>query len=367
MPHNTPEPASEESATSWASPTPCKHLLLGCLALSLLGLSACSQPDLVVYVSLDQEFSAELIAEFERESGLEVRAEYDTEANKTIGLVRRIIEEAEVPRCDVYWNNEVAQTVRLAGLGFLQSYSSPSAADIPDAFKDPQGRWTGFAARARCLIVNTERVSDPSSLSSMWDLLDPIWAGQVAMARPLTGTTLTHACALFDAIGEERALQYLETIAEGSTLDTPPVHVAQSNGRTRQLVESGQLAWAWTDTDDFNVARLKGAPVVRILPDQAPGPNGEPPLGTLLIPNTVAILKAAPHPDAARQFVDWVLSREIEERLAFSRSAQIPLRDSVPRPAHVASTVVPMAISYTSLGAQIEGRTRTLQELFLSQ
>ena len=338
---------------------------LGRTALCLLALGACSQPDLVIYISLDQEFSQELIRDFERQTGLNVRAEYDTEANKTVGLVQRIIEESKVPRCDVYWNNEVAQTVRLANLGFLAPYRSPSAAGIPDRFKDVEGRWTGFAARARCLIVNTELVPDPETIRGMWDLLDPRWAGKVAIARPLTGTTLTHACALFDAIGEEAALRYLTAIAEGSTQDNPPVHVAQSNARTRQLVESGQLAWAWTDTDDFNVARLKGAPVMRILPDQEPGPEGQAPLGTLLIPNTVAILKAAPHRKAAEQFVDWVLSEEIEERLAFSRSAQIPVRASVPRPPHVCSDLVPMRVSYAALGAQIASRTRTLKELFL--
>jgi len=338
----------------------------GLTTLGLLLAAGCSQPDLVVYVSLDQEFSQELIQEFEKATGLEVRAEYDTEANKTVGLVKRIVAEAEVPRCDVYWNNEVAQTVRLANLGFLASYKSPSAANIPEQFKDPEARWTGFAARARCLIVNTDLVPDPESIRGMWDLLDSRWAGQVAFAKPLTGTTLTHACALFDAIGEEAALRYLTAIAEGSTLDEPPVNVAQSNGRTRQLVESGQLAWAWTDTDDFNVARLKGAPVVRILPDQEPGPNGEPALGTLLIPNTVAILNNAPHRSAAERFVDWVLSEKIEERMAFSRSAQIPVRASVARPSHVCSDLVAMRVSYSALGAQIESRERMLRELFVN-
>ncbi|MEO2164383.1 MAG: extracellular solute-binding protein [bacterium] len=348
------------------APRPSLKALLGLTTAGLLGLSSCSQPDLVVYVSLDQEFSQELIQEFEKQTGLNVRAEYDTEANKTVGLVQRIIEEAKVPRCDVYWNNEVAQTVRLANMGFLASYTSPSGTEIPDQFKDPGGRWTGFAARARCLIVNTDLVPNPESIRGMWDLLDPQWAGRVAFARPLTGTTLTHACALFDAIGEEAALRYLTTIAKGSALENPPVHVAQSNGRTRQLVESGQLAWAWTDTDDFNVARLKGAPVMRILPDQEPGPEGQPPLGTLLIPNTIAILKDAPHRSAAERFVDWVLSEEIEERMAFSRSAQIPVRASVPRPPHVASDLVAMRVSYAALGAQIADRARTLKELFLN-
>ncbi|MCA9001562.1 MAG: ABC transporter substrate-binding protein, partial [Planctomycetes bacterium] len=144
------------------------------LILSATLLPACgSEPDLVVYMSLDQEYSAPLIQEFEKETGLKVRTEYDTEANKTVGLARRLIEEKENVRCDVYWNNEIAQTVKLAHLGLLQPYDSPSAADIPEEFRDPDRRWTGFAARTRVFIVNTERVPDYSEIDSMWDLIDP--------------------------------------------------------------------------------------------------------------------------------------------------------------------------------------------------
>ena len=85
----------------------------------------------------------------EAESGLRVRMEFDVEANKNVGLAQRIREEAARPRCDVFWSNEFAQIVSMAEDGLLVPYVSPSAADIPPHFRDPAGRWTGFAARAR--------------------------------------------------------------------------------------------------------------------------------------------------------------------------------------------------------------------------
>lgn len=337
------------------------------LAVSAL-LGACSaDPDLVVYVSLDQEFSAPLIKEFERETGLKVRAEFDTEANKTVGLSRRLIEEKNRVRCDVYWNNEIAQTVRLAELGLLQPYDSPSAEGIPEEFRDPQHLWTGFGARARVLIVNTELVPDPSEIHSMYDLLDPKWKGQAAIARPLTGTTLTHAVALFQVLGEEAAREHLGTIAAHQSDNPPLVQVVNSNGQSARLVREGTLAWAWTDTDDFAVSLAAGAPVVAVYPDQKPGPNGEEPMGTLLIPNTIAIPKGAPHLENAKRFVDWALSREIEERLAFSPSAQIPVRADVPRPDSVRSDFVAMKVDYVELGRQMAARTEELKEMFLAR
>ncbi|MFT7553689.1 MAG: iron(III) transport system substrate-binding protein, partial [Rhodothermales bacterium] len=274
------------------SPAPCLKLLAA-LPLLILG-SACSpEPDLVLYVAHDQVYSEPLIQRFEEETGLRVRAEYDSEASKTIGLVNRIRNEKNRPRCDVFWNNEVGHSVALAGEGILASYDSPSAAEIPSTFRDSENRWTGFAARARIFIVNTEK-ADPAEINGMQDLLDPKWTGQVGMARPLTGTTLTHASALFDVLGEDAALEYLHAVKAGN--DAGSVNLSPGNGYTKDQVAKGQLSFGWTDTDDFNDARLDGYPVVAVYPDQ----DG---IGTLLIPNTVAILEEAPHREAAEQFV----------------------------------------------------------------
>ena len=341
--------------------------------MGLLGLflSSCGQEaDLVVRISLDQPFSEGLVKEFENETGLKVRAQYDVEASKTVGHVRSIIEEAKNrPRTDVFWNNEVAQTIRLAELGLLESYDSPSAADIPEAFRDPARQWTGFAARARVLIVNTDLVPEGEDPKGTMDLFDEKWKGRAAIARPLTGTTLTHATALYQVMGEEWAAKFFGDVAAGNSDST--LSLPESNGQAMRLVSSGELAWAWTDTDDFHVAEEKGFPVRRVYPDQEAGPgvlevNGEP-LGTLLIPNSIMLLKDAPHPENGKRFIDWVLRREIEQKLAESRSAQIPVRDDVPRPAYVGkiSDFKVMKVDYAGLGKTIGTRTEQLSKTFL--
>jgi iron(III) transport system substrate-binding protein len=326
---------------------------------SLLVVAGCSkEPDLVVYCSLDQQFSEQLIQRFGRETGLEVRAEFDIEANKNVGLAMRIREEAASrPRCDVFWSNECAQVVALAEDGLLSPYDSPSAAGIPAEFRDPEQRWTGFAARARVFIVNTN-LADPAEIDSMWDLFEPRWKGKVAMARPLAGMTNTHLTALYLTIGEKEARRYVETAAnlarDGS------LNLATGNAHVMRLVRDGQAAFGWTDTDDYHVARAEGFPVAAVYPDRGGA-------GTLLIPNTVCILKTAPHPDAARRFVDWVLRPEIEAELAQSRGGQIPVRASVPRPAHVvgAEGFTVMKVDWRAVGQSVKQRTAEFQELFL--
>ncbi|MCZ6598401.1 MAG: extracellular solute-binding protein [Planctomycetota bacterium] len=331
------------------------------LALLLALLVSCAgEPDLVVYCALDQVHAEPLIRRFEAETGLTVRAEYDIEASKTVGFVNRIREEQNRPRCDVFWNNEIAHTIALANEGLLASYDSPSAADIPDTFRDPERRWTGFAARARVFIVNTD-LADPAEIGSMYDLFDERWSGKVGMARPLTGTTLTHMAALFVVLGDERAMDYLERVKAANAAGR--LDLTSGNAHTMRRVRDGELAWGWTDTDDYNVARLDGAPVAVVYPDQG-GPDA---IGTLLIPNTIAVLAAAPHPDAARRFVDWILEPAIEEELAHARSAQIPVRDSVARPAHVMAgdRLRFMEVDFERVGAKLVERQAMLKEMFL--
>lgn len=296
------------------------------ISVQLLGLSClCScgkAPDVSLYVALDQEHSSRLVARFEASSGLTVRARYDTEASKTVGLVSAIIEESQRPRCDVFWNNELAHTVRLAQKGHLAKYLSPSAVDIPSRFKDPDGYWTGFAARARILIVNKELIPDPKDYpSSMWDLLDPKWKGRCGVALPLTGTTLTHFAALQHVLGEDEFERFIVGLFEND------VALLQSNGATMRQTATGKLAWAFTDTDDFHVALTKGHAVAAVFPDQG---DGE--IGTMLIPNSVSMIAGAPHPENARKLIDWILSEETEAMLAAAKSAQIPLRASVAGP-----------------------------------
>lgn len=340
--------------------SPLPGLLSSLLPLVLAAtIASCGQKaDLVVYVAHDQVHSEPLIKRFEAETGLTVRAEYDVEQNKTIGLVNRIREEKNRTRCDVFWNNEIAHTVALAEEGFLGAYDSPAAAKIPPTFRDAEHRWTGFGARARIFIVNTDLVENPDEIKGMADLLDPKWAGKVGMARPLTGTTLTHAAVLFSVLGEEGALAYLQAIKERN--DAGTLSLVPGNGHLKNMVQSGALAWGWTDTDDYNVAREAGKPVTIIYPDQ----EG---LGALLIPNTVAILEQAPHRDAAEQFVDWLLSEEVEEELADSRAAQIPVRASVPRPEHVigGEKLKFMEVDFVEVGKTLVERQEKLKEMFV--
>jgi iron(III) transport system substrate-binding protein len=272
-----------------------------------------SGPEVVVYTALDSEFSQPILRQFQDQTGIVALAKFDTESTKTVGLTEAILAERGRPRCDVFWNNEILHTLRLDDLGLLDSYRPQLAAEYPAMDRSADGTWHGFAARARVLIVNTALVSEPDRPTSINDLVSPQWKDRVGIAKPLFGTTATHAACLFSVWGDEKAKQFFTHLKENA-------RVMSGNKQVAVAVAAGQLAFGLTDTDDAIGELEKGMPVAIVYPDQQP--DG---LGTLFIPNTLSILKGCPHPTEARKLVDYLLTPRIEEQLANSESAQIPL------------------------------------------
>ena len=151
-----------------------------CLVLLLFALVNCrdnktEQDQVVIYTSLDKVFSEPILKAFERQTGIKVLDVYDSEATKTTGLVNRLIAEKNNPRADVFWNSEIGRTIVLKQKGVLTSYISPSANDIPPQFKDPDGYWTGFAARCRILIYNTDLLKEADLSNSIFELTQAGW------------------------------------------------------------------------------------------------------------------------------------------------------------------------------------------------
>lgn len=293
----------------------------GVVALALLcaGCGAGNSADrVVVYTALDSNFSERILEDFARESGVEALPKFDTESTKTVGLTQAIIAEKERPRCDVFWNNEILNTLRLEKQGLLDVYRSPSAADYPEMWRSPHGTWHGFAARARVLLVNTDIVKEDERPDSIHHMAEPRWRGKSGIAKPLFGTTATHAACLFALLGEEPAKQFFRDLKAND------VQIMAGNKHVAQAVGSGQLAFGLTDTDDAIGEIESGRPVVIVYPDR----NADQ-MGTLFIPNTLSIIKNCPHPEAARKLVDYLLRPETETQLAQSGSAQIPLNPAV--------------------------------------
>lgn len=316
--------------------------LAWCLAL----LGACGGADdvVVVYVSHDQVFSEPILRDFERETEIRVRAVYDTEEAKGTGVMNRLLAERNNPQADVYWANEPIRAALLEQEGVTEPYRSPAAEGIPAWFGDPEGHWTGFAARARVLIVHGDVTEPPRTVAAY---TDPAWLGRGVIANPLFGTTTTHMAALASLWGADSLQAFLDlTRANGTAMST-------SNGESADLVAQGAYAFSLVDIDDAVGRQRQGRPVTLIYPDQ--GANGP---GTLLLPNAVMLIRGGPNPNAGRRLIDYLLSVDTERKLAASDAAQIPLHQGADVPPGMSpiDSITTMRLEYARVA-------RSLQEI----
>lgn len=320
--------------------------LFNTIVLFILMLSACSpsRDEVTVYCTVDQVFSEPVLKDFERETGIKVKAVYDTEETKSTGVMNRLIAEKDNPMCDVFWSGDPLRNGVLQSRGITEPYQSEQTRLIPTQFKEKDNHWIGFSARARVLIYNKTLISPDSLPRSVLDFTKPRFKGRFAIANPLFGTTTFHAAALFLALGDEKAKKWMNDIKANGVV------VAASNGDVKKRVMNGELAFGLTDTDDAFEAKKESDAVDYIFLDQQE--NG---IGTLIMPNALSLIKGSPQNENGEKLINYLLTRETEIKLAKS-CAQMPLIKGTEVPENVPSldNIQPMKIDYKTTSEKLQ-------------
>ena len=302
--------------------------------LFLCSIAACDRPrdEVVLYTSCDDYLLREIIPAFEKETGITVKLAGDTEATKTTGLIQRLIAEKDHPRADVWWSNEPFGTMKLADEGLLEPFKPRALADFggtwPKGYAAVDGMWYGFALRTRVIVYNTTRVKPDEAPRHLRDLADAEWKGRIGMARPQFGTTRGHMAAIVAACGEPAFREWL------GKLKANDVRLYDGNSAVVRAVAQGEVDVGLTDTDDVVVGQREKWPVAMVIEPRmtAANYNSDPGLcyvGACPIPNTVGVLKDAPHPGAAKRLADYLLSAQVERTLALSESRNTPIREKL--------------------------------------
>ncbi len=314
------------------------------LVLVILVAYSCSdnQEKVIVYTSVDQVFSEPILNDFEKDTGIKVKALFDTEETKSTGVLNRLIAEKENPQCDLFWSGDPIRTIVLKNKGITSSYESKNAKDILDTYKDKDNQWTGFSARARVLIYNKELIKEQNVPKSIHELIKPEYKGKFTIANPLFGTTTFHLAALFSSLGDTKANKFLADLKLNNVI------IATSNGDVKKRVISGEASIGLTDTDDAYEAISEGANIGIVFLDQESG------FGSLIMPNTISTIKNSPNSKNGQKLADYLLSKETEAKLAIS-CAQMPLHKAVKTPKNIPSldNIKPMIIDYDKTAEKI--------------
>ncbi len=322
-------------------------LSAGCSGDSSNPAASPSGGRVVVYSSVDEVFAEPILKQFEKGSGIEVVLVPDTEETKSTGLLNRLIAEKERPQADVFWSGDPVRAAILKAKGVSTAYQSDAAEGLPSGFSDADHHWTCFSARARVIIYNTDLVAEGGIPTSIHDLADPRFRGDACIANPLFGTTSMHVAALFQAMGDEQAKAFMQSLVDNE------VKILSSNGEVRRRVANGDFAIGLTDTDDVHVAMTEGKPVDFVYPDD----NADG-LGTLVMPNAVVLIADGPNPEAGKQVIDYLLKAQTEAALARGEAAQMPLRADVDLPEafrfRSVAKLSTMAVDYGKLADKLD-------------
>jgi iron(III) transport system substrate-binding protein len=306
-------------------------------------------PKVVIYTSVDQPLAGKIFREFEKETGIPVRAVFDSEQTKSLGLVGLLLAESANPKADVFWSGDPAHSLLLVNRGIVQPYISSAAADIPSEFKSPDGSWTGLAARARVLLVNKNGLASREMPSSIRDLTNPRWKGQAVIANPMFGTAAYQIAALLTVWGDEKAKEFLEDLKAND------VRIARSHAEVKGLVLGGEVAFGLLDTDDAAEAMKEQSTVEIVYPDQQD-------LGTLVIPSTLVLIRGAPNAEGGKRLIDFLLSKKIEQQMVES-GEYIPLRPGIPAPRNIRKMgdFKMMRINYAKVADEMDEEMQPIQ------
>src|SRR6266849_3906234 len=218
--------------------------------------------------------------------------------------------------------SNLSRAVALVDQGLTAAYVPETAATIPDRYKSANGMWTGFGARIRVILYNTDKVTLGEAPRSILDLTQPRWKGRFAIANPHFGTMSFQAAALFVKWGDAKASDFLRRLNDNGAV------VAAGNSDVKDRVADGRVDIGILDEDDAVVAVREKKPVAIAIPDQ----NGSDALGTPLMPNVALLIQGAPHVEQGQRFIDFLVSADAEKILADSDAAQYPLHPGVAGP-----------------------------------
>jgi iron(III) transport system substrate-binding protein len=265
---------------------------------------------------------------FEKETGTSVKLLRVSTQAASDKPVTRLGTEKGQSRADVFWSSDLAAAIVLKSEGLSMPYESPDSKKVPLIYSDPEHYWTGFPDQVRVFVYNKNLLVDPDEVpTSVFDMINPRFNGRVCIANPLTGTTLLHATALFQMLGQDMG----EALFSG--MKTNKIAIASSNAQVVNRVAAGEFAFGVTDSEDFDAAVKEGKPVGVVFPDQAS-------FGTLIIPSALVLMANAPNPEQAKRFIDFVLRSEIQKLLGVSRKTPM------------VNNIKPMEVDYVKLVAQ---------------
>jgi iron(III) transport system substrate-binding protein len=294
-----------------------KKLVAGAFLLTIVPV-ACggvgqSEGDgpLVVYSGRAEELVGPLFDQFGAESGIDVEIRYADSSE----LAATLLAEGDETEADVFFAQDPAS------LGAAADLMAPLPADtlglVDERFHDRDGRWVGTSGRVRVFVHNTD--FDLPLPQTIDEAVDPAWAGQIGVA-PTNGSFLAFVSAMILERGEDGTRAWLEALAANDPVEF------DGNAPIVEATDTGELGGGLVN--HYYLLRLRA---------EGKGNNTENyfipagDVGSLVMPAGVGVMANTDNPEAAQEFVDFLLADEAQTYFA-TETFEFPLIDGVPQP-----------------------------------
>jgi iron(III) transport system substrate-binding protein len=246
------------------------------------------------YTSTDLPVAEKVAKAFEAKyPGISVH----TERTGAERVFQRIGQEysSNIHAVDVVNSSDAAHFIKWKRDGILLPYVAEDVAKYPAEHRDPDGQFASFRVWLSIIAYNTNLVKAEDAPKSFADLLDPKWKGKIVKAHPgYSGTIMTATYQMQRDLG----WTFFEQLAKQNIMQV------QSSADPPKKLDLGERA-VMADGNEYNIFQLKegGRPVEPVYASEGSpliiGPNG--------------VFKEAPHPNAAKLFQSFCLSREAQQ------------------------------------------------------
>ena len=291
------------------------------LALAALALAACGgdsgsgsdgDKKLTVYSGRAEPLVGELLAQFEREKGIDLEVRYGDSAE----LAATLSEEGENSPAGLFYSQDAGALGAVAERGLFEDLPPELVNRVEARFRDDEGRWVGVSARARVLAYSTERLKEADLPQSVFDLTDKRWKGKLGFP-PSNASFQAFVSAMRVDVGDDRTREWLEAI------DANEPKLFENNLQTIEGIDNGDV--------DAGLVNHYYLHEIREEKGEVPVENhffrtGDP--GSLVNVAGVGVLKSGGSQDAARQLADYLLSEQGQRYFA-DKTAEYPLAAGV--------------------------------------
>jgi ABC-type Fe3+ transport system substrate-binding protein len=224
----------------------------------------------------------------------------------------KVIDEARAGKVTSDVFDGIATAPPLLKAGLVEKFVPPDADKYPAALRDPEGRWNALVLYFLTLGVNTQLVGK-DEIKAAQDLLNPKWKGKIAWSTAPASGAPVYVGSVLQTMGEDKGMAFLRALAKQNI-----VNVEATNRTVLDQVILGQYAIALSIFNHHaQISEAKGAPVTWLKVEPIPAPF-----------HAIGLVKNAPHPNAARLLIDFLLSQEGQQ--AFADVGYLPAMPSVP-------------------------------------